>query len=149
SSKPAGPSEPADRTGELMVERLNVSNDLTVLYVHGIANKPVASVLKCQWDTALFAARLGQRSRMAYWVNRQRYPLPLDANCRDGDFAEVSFDSPELNVAVEADHEEPLRSLPESARPYQHTLQRIADRMQAEVDQAAHQAALESLGFAA
>ena len=31
----------------------------TVIYVHGIGNKPVASVLKCQWDTALFGAPLG------------------------------------------------------------------------------------------
>lgn len=57
----------------------------TVIYVHGIGNKPVASVLKCQWDSALFDARLGDRSRMAYWVNRRRYPVPLDDSCQDGD----------------------------------------------------------------
>lgn len=141
--------DPAESTDVQSVERLDSGNALTVLYIHGIANKPVASVLKCQWDTALFGARLGQRSRMAYWVNRQRYPIPLEASCRDGDFAEVSFDSPELNVAVQADDEEPLLSLPESARPHRETLQRIADRMQAEVEQAAGQAAIESLGYQA
>jgi subtilisin family serine protease len=57
----------------------------TVIYVHGIGNKPTASVLKCQWDTALFGVRLGDRSRMAYWVNRVRYPAPLDETCEEGD----------------------------------------------------------------
>ena len=40
----------------------------TVIYIHGIGNKPPASILKCQWDTALFGSPLGDRSRMAYWV---------------------------------------------------------------------------------
>ena len=53
----------------------------TIVYVHGIGNKPVASVLKCQWDHALFDVDLGDRSRMAYWVNRQRYPQPSAAQC--------------------------------------------------------------------
>jgi len=57
----------------------------TVIYIHGIGNKPAASVLKCQWDTALFGARLGDRSRMAYWVNRRRYPVALDETCEVGD----------------------------------------------------------------
>ena len=48
----------------------------TIVYVHGIGNKPPASVLKCQWDTALFGKAVGDRSRMAYWVNREIYPLP-------------------------------------------------------------------------
>ncbi len=53
----------------------------TVIYIHGIGNKPIASILKCQWDTALFGTELGDRSRMAYWVNRQFYPEPLKASC--------------------------------------------------------------------
>src|SRR5262245_16624769 len=57
----------------------------TVIYVHGIGNKPPASVLKCQWDLALFGTRLGDRSRLAYWVNRHRYPVPLPETCEDGD----------------------------------------------------------------
>jgi len=40
---------------------LNVpSNANTVVYVHGIGNKPPASVLKCQWDRALFGVDLGE-----------------------------------------------------------------------------------------
>jgi len=64
----------------------------TVVYVHGIGNKPEASVLKCQWDRALFGIDLGERSRMAYWVNRQYYPTPLDETCRDKDLVRVDDD---------------------------------------------------------
>ncbi len=45
----------------------------TIIYIHGIGNKPIALILKCQWDTALFGTALGDRSRMAYWVNRDFY----------------------------------------------------------------------------
>lgn len=64
----------------------------TVIYVHGIGNKPVASVLKCQWDRALFGAELGDKSRMAYWVNREYYPTPDAATCNDSDNVEVADD---------------------------------------------------------
>ena len=53
----------------------------TLVYIHGIGNKPLASVLKCQWDTALFGVELGDRSRMALWVDTDRYPKPVDAKC--------------------------------------------------------------------
>ena len=57
----------------------------TVVYIHGIGNKPVASILKCQWDTALFGAAMGDRTRLAYWVNRDRYPTPEPGTCATGD----------------------------------------------------------------
>ena len=57
----------------------------TVIYVHGIGNKPSPSVLKCQWDHALFGFDLGERSRLAYWVNRAYYPNPETGNCGSGD----------------------------------------------------------------
>ena len=56
-----------------------------MVYVHGIGNKPKCSVLKCQWDTALFGASMGDRTRMAYWVDRNRYPQPVEGSCADGD----------------------------------------------------------------
>src|SRR5262249_22638899 len=56
-----------------------------VVYVHGILNKPEPSVLKCQWDTALFGVDMGDRTRMAYWVNRAYYPTPLEETCTRGD----------------------------------------------------------------
>lgn len=64
----------------------------TIIYVHGIGNKPIASVLKCQWDNALFNTRLGDRSRMAYWVNRDYYPRPLDESCATGDVVKIEDD---------------------------------------------------------
>lgn len=57
----------------------------TIVYVHGIGNKPPPSVLRCQWDTALFGHAMGDRSRMAYWVDRDRFPRPADGTCGDGD----------------------------------------------------------------
>jgi subtilisin family serine protease len=57
----------------------------TVIYIHGIGNKPEASILKCQWDRALFRAEMGDRTRLAYWVDRERYPSPEDGNCADGE----------------------------------------------------------------
>lgn len=57
----------------------------TVVYIHGIANKPPASVLKCQWDHAVFGFDLAERSRLAYWVNREYYPDPERGSCSSGD----------------------------------------------------------------
>jgi subtilisin family serine protease len=57
----------------------------TIIYVHGIGNKPPADILKCQWDEALFGFNLGERSRLAYWVNRIFYPEPTPATCKMAD----------------------------------------------------------------
>lgn len=74
---------------------LNVPSDAnTIVYVHGIGNKPRASVLKCQWDRALFGVDLGERSRMAYWVNRARFPLELVETCGGADLGEGGPESP-------------------------------------------------------
>jgi hypothetical protein len=57
----------------------------TVLYIHGIGNKPTQEVLRCQWDKALFGRGMGERTRLAYWVNRERYPTPEPGTCGDRD----------------------------------------------------------------
>jgi subtilisin family serine protease len=72
----------------------------TIVYVHGIGNKPIPSVLKCQWDHALFGFDLGERSRLAYWVNRAFYPTPLDATCASGDLS--ASDSTDAGPGVRA-----------------------------------------------
>lgn len=54
----------------------------TIVYIHGIGNKPTPEILKCQWDEALFGFSLGERSRLAYWVNRVFYPQPTQATCK-------------------------------------------------------------------
>src|SRR5688572_19725084 len=66
-----------------------VGRACTVVYIHGIGNKPIESILKCQWDHALFGYDLGGRSRLAYWVNREYYPSPSVATCATGDVTEV------------------------------------------------------------
>ena len=45
----------------------------TLIYVHGIGNKPEEAVLRCQWDHALLGFGLGERSRMAYWCQADRH----------------------------------------------------------------------------
>lgn len=48
----------------------------TVIYCHGIGNKPEERKLRSDWDRALFGSDQGERTRMAYWVDRTRYPSP-------------------------------------------------------------------------
>ncbi len=54
------------------------SSNLTLIYIHGIGNKPAPAALKRQWDLALFGIDMGSRTRMAYWADI-RYPQPLPA----------------------------------------------------------------------
>src|SRR5262249_16971025 len=68
------------------------SESQTIIYVHGIGKKPRVSVLKCQWDSALFGVQLGDRSRMAYWINRDYYPVPSDDTCASGDLVRIDDD---------------------------------------------------------
>ncbi len=95
ASRPAGKSASkriratADKTRTTFAESLVVAGQApavgTVIYVHGIGNKPEASIFKCQWDHALFGADMGDRTRLAYWVDRERYPSPEEATCADGE----------------------------------------------------------------
>ena len=61
----------------------------TILFVHGIGNKPEPSILKCQWDHALFGFDLGERSRLSYWVNRSYYPRVESGTCASGDLTSI------------------------------------------------------------
>ncbi|WCE03654.1 S8 family serine peptidase [Pseudoxanthomonas sp. JBR18] len=75
-------TQAAGRTGYMATAQ---GRAMTVVYVHGIGNKPPAEVLRCQWDKALFGMAMGERTRMAYWVNRARYPVPEVATCAQRD----------------------------------------------------------------
>lgn len=55
----------------------------TAVYIHGIGNHPEEQVLIVRWDRALFGKDMGDRTRMAYWVNRARYPAPAVCDCID------------------------------------------------------------------
>ncbi|HKP16340.1 MAG TPA: S8 family peptidase, partial [Gemmatimonadaceae bacterium] len=84
----------ADAPIEAKIEGAPSAGATTIVYVHGIGNKPPASVLKAQWDQALFEFDLGERSRMAYWVDRERYPVPINDVTLGGDFADGSENAP-------------------------------------------------------
>ena len=47
----------------------------TVVYIHGIGNKTAPTILKREWDKALFDVDMGSRTRMAYWADLL-YPAP-------------------------------------------------------------------------
>jgi subtilisin family serine protease len=86
--KPRRPSAAkSKRTSKKAATRSGATDPVarTIIYVHGIGNKPEPSVLKCQWDMALFGFDLGERSRLAYWVNRGYYPEPSAGTCATGD----------------------------------------------------------------
>lgn len=90
-----------------LVNEGNVPDVVTVVYVHGIGNKPVASVLKCQWDTALFDTPMGDRTRLAYWVDRDRYSLPEAGTCADKDLPGGPDAGPVLRSLAEPGEQEP------------------------------------------
>ena len=62
-------------------EPVTLGSAQTIVYVHGVGNKPREDVLRCQWDGALFGFRLGERSRMAYWCQTDRHGPPVEARC--------------------------------------------------------------------
>ena len=72
----------------------------TVIYVHGIGNKPIPSILKCQWDHALFGYDVGERSRLAYWVNREFYPDPEAASCASGDITSLEDEPTGRGISI-------------------------------------------------
>lgn len=59
----------------------------TIVYVHGVGNKPTEDVLRCQWDQALLGFGLGERSRMSYWCQGDRHGPPTTDTCKDSDAA--------------------------------------------------------------
>ena len=55
----------------------------TVIYIHGIGPKPEPDVLRCRWDNALFGRRMGDRTRLAYWMIEERHGPPRPGHCED------------------------------------------------------------------
>ncbi|HEU4721072.1 MAG TPA: hypothetical protein VFS59_06885, partial [Gemmatimonadaceae bacterium] len=100
SAKSAKRVAAADATLEEKMEAAESAGATTIVYVHGIGNKPPASVLKGQWDHALFEFDLGERSRMAYWVDRERYPVPINDVRLGGDYADGSENAPTGEVSA-------------------------------------------------
>jgi hypothetical protein len=67
----------------------------TIVYVHGVGNKPTEGVLRCLWDNALMDFGLGERSRMAYWRQADRHGPPSSVTCAGADVSDIpgSIDS--------------------------------------------------------
>ncbi|HWJ06180.1 MAG TPA: S8 family peptidase [Steroidobacteraceae bacterium] len=110
-------------SAEVATEEARYESVRSLVYVHGIGNKPPAEILKCQWDTALFDFDLGERSRLAYWVNRMRYPRPAAGMCSSGDVTALApLSAPNGIVAkqiTDADIHDDIRELtsnPEARR---------------------------------
>src|SRR4026208_1340609 len=87
SARPARkPTERAEFSAAAAETRSNTAGRArTILYVHGIGNKPPADILKWQWDDALCGFDRRERSRLAYWVNRITYPEPSEGTCKMSD----------------------------------------------------------------
>jgi hypothetical protein len=109
--------------------------------VHGIGNKPAPSVLKCQWDHALFGFDLGERSRLAYWVNREYYPDPAKGTCASGDLVELEEEPTGKAISIQQHLDQvPLSSevdaVAETAAEHK-TLLRLATRIEHSADDSA------------
>lgn len=87
----------ATRTGNSS----SLSRARTVIYCHGISNMPPEAVLRAEWDRALFGAEQGERTRMAYWVDRERYPEVAGFGTRSigADRPRIPTDAEELLTA--------------------------------------------------
>lgn len=107
---------------------------LTIVYIHGIANKPAPAVLKREWDQALFGVDMGARTRMAYWADI-RYPQPLSSGATE----RLALGAPELARPMS---EEDLIEESKALAPYgpeaEAFAQELAKRIlnQAKLDQA-------------
>ena len=106
SARRAAEAVVADATIEQQIESSESAGATTIVYVHGIGNKPPASVLKAQWDQALFEFDLGEKTRMAYWVDRERYPMPINDVRLGGDFADGSENAPTGEFSARAVRQE-------------------------------------------
>jgi len=106
----------------------------TIVYIHGIGNKPTEDVLRCQWDRALMGFGLGERSRMAYWCQSERHGPPSPDTCQDADAIAARSDRGGRIAARAMQDERPVgewaASLAADDTPAQRrTLERLAERL--------------------
>jgi subtilisin family serine protease len=69
-------------TAKAVAAASNLGKARTVIYCHGIFDKPPEKLLRSEWDRALFGFDQGERTRMAYWVDRERYPEKKSAGTK-------------------------------------------------------------------
>jgi subtilisin family serine protease len=81
---------PRKRAKKVKAQADGANERFTVVYIHGIGNKPAPAMLKRQYDQALFGIDMGGSTRLAYWADI-RYPQPLPSGNVEG----LSIASPE------------------------------------------------------
>ncbi|MDQ3287117.1 MAG: S8 family peptidase [Pseudomonadota bacterium] len=110
----------------------------TVIYIHGIGNKPAEATLTSQWDRALFGQRMGDKTRMAYWVNRRRHGPPTQEESDDEDHS-VSPSTMRQFAArstdIDPDHEMLIQQLATGPEE-EEFLRDVRDHVEANVTQA-------------
>jgi subtilisin family serine protease len=82
AKKPTGRSRHSSTARSSAATATALAAARTVIYCHGISNMPPERELRSQWDQALFGADQGERTRMAYWVDRERYPQAAGVSIR-------------------------------------------------------------------
>ncbi len=105
----------------------------TLIYIHGVGNHPPEAQLKRQWDTALFGQDIGERSRMAYWVDRDRYPTAETPDVEERWGGELGVAFHEAGAARPLDVAAMLP--PEASLEARQMFERLAQQMQAEAAQ--------------
>lgn len=76
------PKKAAKVAAKTVAAASNSGKARTVIYCHGIFDKPPEKQLRSDWDRALFGSDQGERTRMAYWVDRERYPEKKSAGAK-------------------------------------------------------------------
>ncbi|WP_241093289.1 S8 family peptidase [Xanthomonas sp.] len=92
--------------------------------------------MRCQWDKALFGRGMGERTRMAYWVNRERYPAPEPGSCQDQDQGPALNQAEQrvlsaLGVAPQLDDLRQLADTLADSAQERERLHRLLDELQA------------------
>ncbi len=79
-------------------------------------------------DEALFGFNLGERSRLAYWVNRIFYPEPIKASCKMADATGRQPENGGLAIRALADPAEGVEPLlpTDASKREREALERIA-----------------------
>ncbi len=75
----------------------------TLVYIHGIANKPIEPSLKLEWDHALFGRGLGELSRMAHWANYGIHGAPVRSRFDPKGMFAAMGERPTSALAIEED----------------------------------------------
>jgi hypothetical protein len=84
----------------------------SIIYVHGIGDKPAPDTLKREWDLALFGREMEARTRMAYWADILHTPAATAAGSSPRSARDAAIIDPSALLAavgVDPENEEAQR----------------------------------------